>query len=171
MPVDAIQPYQIIIMVVFLLLLVAALIIVRRFRGGLSKHIHRTKRMHHVEEMALSPQQRLHLVEVDGQVFMIHAGKGHAATVVPVGPGVPSASAATSASLASAAPMNLTDVQRTSRQVSTASQQPPQPSQPSRRTSSPEVADETPRSSANVDQIANAIAEARRRNPSLGLDK
>jgi flagellar biogenesis protein FliO len=182
MPVDAIQPYQIIIMVVFLLLLVAALIIVRRFRGGLSKHIHRTKRMHHVEEMALSPQQRLHLVEVDGQVFMIHAGKGHAATVVPVAPmgsvgsvgqGVSTASRApntpnTSNTMGgSSAPMNLTDVQRTSRQAQAASQQPQQPQQPSRRA---EVADET-RSSANVDQIANAIAEARRRNPSLGLDK
>jgi flagellar biogenesis protein FliO len=179
MPVDAIQPYQIIIMVVFLLLLVAALIIVRRFRGGLSKHIHRTKRMHHVEEMALSPQQRLHLVEVDGQVFMIHAGKGHAATVVPVAPmgsagsvgsagqGVSSASRAPNTMGGSSAPMNLTDVQRTSRQAQAASQQPQQPQQPSRRA---EVADET-RSSANVDQIANAIAEARRRNPSLGLDK
>ncbi len=173
MPVDAIQPYQIIIMVVFLLLLVAALIIVRRFRGGLSKHIHRTKRMHHVEEMALSPQQRLHLVEVDGQVFMIHAGKGHAATVVPVAPagqGVSSALRATNTPNTmggSSAPMNLTDVQRTSRQVQATSQQPQQPQQPSRRA---EVADET-RSSANVDQIASAIAEARRRNPSLGLDK
>jgi hypothetical protein len=63
--------------------------------------------------------------------------------------------------------MNLTDVQRTSRQAQATSQQPQQPQQPSRRA---EVADET-RSSANVDQIANAIAEARRRNPSLGLDK
>lgn len=133
MPVDAIQPYQIIIMVVFLLLLVAALIIVRRFRGGLSKHIHRTKRMHHVEEMALSPQQRLHLVEIDGQVFMIHAGKGHAATVVPVAPvgsagqGVSSASRAPNTSNTmggSSAPMNLTDVQRTSRQAQATSQQP-----------------------------------------------
>ena len=33
MPVDAIQPYQIIIMVAFLLLLMVALFIVRRFRG------------------------------------------------------------------------------------------------------------------------------------------
>ena len=32
MPVDAIQPYQIIIMVVFLLLLMVALFLVRRFR-------------------------------------------------------------------------------------------------------------------------------------------
>ena len=55
MPVDAIQPYQIVIMVAFLLLLMVALLIVRRFRGGLSKHIHRAKRMRHIEDMALTP--------------------------------------------------------------------------------------------------------------------
>ena len=89
MPVNAIQPYQIIIMVVFLLLLMVALFLVRRFRGGLTKHINRSKRMRHIEDMALTPNQRLHLVEVDGQTFMIHAGKGHAATVVGVDGGEP----------------------------------------------------------------------------------
>ena len=107
MPADAIQPYQIIIMVVFLLLLMAALFLVRRFRGGLSKHIHRTKRMRHVEDMALTPQQRLHLVEVDGQTFMIHAGKGHSATVVRVD----SASSIGNAKTAEA-PMTLMDIQK-----------------------------------------------------------
>ena len=160
MPVDAIQPYQIIIMVVFLLLLMVALFLVRRFRGGLSKHIHRTKRMRHVEDMALTPHQRLHLVEVDGQTFMIHAGKGHAATVVSVN-GTGGADA----------PMTLMDIQKpTSRTATqTASRQ------PASRTASaaPTAASSSnpQRSSANVDQIANAIAEARRRNPSLGLDK
>ncbi len=160
MPVDAIQPYQIIIMVAFLLLLMVALFIVRRFRGGLSKHIHLTKRMRHIEDMALTPHQRLHLVEVDGQTFIIHAGKGHAATVVSVnGTGVADA------------PMTLMDIQKsTSRTASkTASRQ------PASRTASaaPTAASSSDpqRSSANVDQIANAIAEARRRNPSLGLGK
>ena len=34
--------------------------------------------------MSLAPQQRLHLIEVDGRTFLIHAGKGHAATFMPV---------------------------------------------------------------------------------------
>ena len=104
MPVDAIQPYQIIIMVAFLLLLMLALFIVRRFRGGLSKHIHRTRRMRHIEDMALTPHQRLHLVEVDGQTFMFHAGKGHAATVVGVN--------GTGGTGAADAPMTLMDIQK-----------------------------------------------------------
>ena len=163
MPVDAIQPYQIIIMVAFLLLLMLALFIVRRFRGGLSKHIHRTKRMRHIEDMALTPHQRLHLVEVDGQTFMIHAGKGHAATVVGVN-GVGGNGAAD-------APMTLMDIQKpkpkpASPKPQTASKQPA--TRPA--SAAPSSADQQ-RSTANVDQIANAIAEARRRNPSLGLGK
>ena len=34
--------------------------------------------------MSLAPQQRLHLIEVDGRTFLVHAGKGHAATFMPV---------------------------------------------------------------------------------------
>jgi flagellar biogenesis protein FliO len=163
MPVDAIQPYQIIIMVAFLLLLMVALFIVRRFRGGLSKHIHRTRRMRHIEDMALTPHQRLHLVEVDGQTFMIHAGKGHAATVVGVD--------GTGGKGAAEAPMTLMDIQKLT--TKPASPKPQKASkQPATRPASaaPSSADQQ-RSTANVDQIASAIAEARRRNPSLGLDK
>ena len=163
MPVDAIQPYQIIIMVAFLLLLMVALFIVRRFRGGLSKHIHRTRRMRHIEDMALTPHQRLHLVEVDGQTFMIHAGKGHAATVVGVN--------GTGGTGAADVPMTLMDIQKPTPKP--ASPKPQKASkQPATRsaTAAPSSADQQ-RSTANADQIANAIAEARRRNPSLGLDK
>ena len=160
MPVDAIQPYQIIIMVAFLLLLMVALFIVRRFRGGLSKHIHRAKRMRSVEDLALTPHQRLHLVEVDGQTFMIHAGKGYAATVVSV-----------SGTYCADAPMTLVDIQKPASKTATRTAS----RQPASRTASaaPTAASSSDpqRSSANVDQIANAIAEARRRNPSLGLGK
>ena len=163
MPVDAIQPYQIIIMVAFLLLLMVALFIVRRFRGGLSKHIHRTRRMRHIEDMALTPHLRLHLVEVDGQTFMIHAGKGHAATVVGVN-GLGGTGAAE-------APMTLMDIQKPTPKP--ASPKPQKASkQPATRpaNAAPSSADQQ-RSTTNVDQIASAIAEARRRNPSLGLGK
>ena len=40
--------------------------------------------MQHIEDMSLAPQQRLHLIEVDGRTFLVHAGKGHAATFMPV---------------------------------------------------------------------------------------
>jgi flagellar biogenesis protein FliO len=206
MPVDAIQPSQIIIMIAFLLFLVMVLFLVRRFRGGLSKHIHRTKRLRHIEDMALTPQQKLHLVEVDGQIFIIHTGKGHAATMVPVG-----------GAGETPPPMTLMDVQpprhqtarpqgnsrphahnppqahnptqaqphkstqtRAQAQAYTGSQNQaqaaaapkPAPAAPTRQQTSVDQAGQEARpTSASVDQIANAIAEARRRNPSLGLDK
>ena len=163
MPVNAIQPYQIIIVVAFLVLLLVVLFLVRRFRGGLSKHIHRSRRMRLIEDMALTPYQRLHLVEVDGQTFMIHAGKGHAATVVGVN--------GTGGTGAAEAPMTLMDIQKPTPKP--ASPKPQKASkQPATRPSSaaPSSAD-LQSSKANVDQIASAIADARRRNPSLGLGK
>ena len=165
MPVDAIQPYQIIIMVTFLLLLISALFFVRRFRGGLSKHIHRTKRMQYIEDMSLTPHQRLYLIEVDGQPFMIHGGKGHAATVVRV-------DAASDG--VSKTPMTLVDIQKpTIKTSSTKSQnisKQPAPRKTNTAPSNSSLTDRQP-SKTNVDQIASAIAEARRRNPSLGLGK
>jgi arabinogalactan endo-1,4-beta-galactosidase len=34
--------------------------------------------------LSLAPQQRLHLIEVDGRSFLVHVGKGHAAGFMPV---------------------------------------------------------------------------------------
>ncbi len=163
MPVDAIQPYQIIIMVAFLLLLMVVAFIVRRFRGGLSKHIHRTKRMRYIEDMALTPHQRLHLIEVDGQTFMIHSGKGHAATVVVVKGTVSTGTAD--------GPMTLSDIQKpTQKPASPKSQKLSKPPATRLAGGAPSSVDRSC-STANVDQIASAIAEARKRNPSLRLDK
>ena len=169
MPVDAIQPYQIIIMVAFLLLLMMALFLVRRFRGGLTKHIQRSKRMRHIEDMALTSHQRLHLVEVDSQTFMVHSGRGHAATVVEV-----SGSMDANCSSDVEAPMTLMDIQKpTAKQSSSKSEKTSK--QPVRRAASADssgvLSANQKRSKANVDQIASAIAEARRRNPSLRLEK
>ncbi len=169
MPVDAIQPYQIIIMVVFLLLLIMALFLVRRFRGGLTKHIHRTKRMRHIEDMALTSHQRLHLVEVDGQTFMVHSGKGHSATVVEV-----RSSRDADVSSNVEAPMTLMDIQKPAAKQSSANlaATSKQPMQSAASAASSGVSSaKQKRSEANVDQIASAIAEARRRNPSLRLEK
>ena len=165
MPVDAIQPYQIIIMMVFLLLLIMALFFVRRFRGGLSKHIQRTKRMHHIEDMALSSLQRLHLVEVDGQTFMIHAGKGHAATIIEV-------SGTISIGIANIGetPVTLMDIESPApKPSSTLSRE--KSKRPAPQTARTESSADKKGSTSNVDQIASAIAEARRRNPLLGLGK
>ncbi len=87
MPVESVRPDQIVIMVAFLLLLVALLVMVRRFRGRIATGMRSNKRMHYVEDLALGPQQRLHLIEVDGRCFLVHAGKGHAASFMAVDSG------------------------------------------------------------------------------------
>ena len=84
MPVDAIQPYQIIIMVAFLLPVDGGGVHCPPLSRGIVQTYSSRETHALIEDMALTPHQRLHLIEVDGQTFMIHSGKGHAATVVVV---------------------------------------------------------------------------------------
>ena len=48
------------------------------------------RRMKYIEELSVASQQRVHLIEVDGCTFLVHAGKGHAATFIAVNGGVSS---------------------------------------------------------------------------------
>ena len=75
---------QIVIIVAFLMVLFALMWFVRRHRGGITNRIHADRRMQHIEDLSLAPQQRLHLIEVDGRAFLVHAGKGHAASFIAV---------------------------------------------------------------------------------------
>jgi len=85
MPVEpVISLEQIIIIIAFLMILFALMWFVRRHRSGISSRIHPDRRMQHIEDLSLAPQQRLHLIEVDGRAFLVHAGKGHAASFIAV---------------------------------------------------------------------------------------
>ena len=75
---------QIVIIVAFMMLLFALMWFVRRHRGGITSRINADRRMLHIEDLSLAPQQRLHLIEVDGRTFLVHAGKGHAASFAAV---------------------------------------------------------------------------------------
>ena len=75
---------QIIIIFAFLMILFVLMWFVRRHRGGITSRIHADRRMQHIEDLSLAPQQRLHLIEVDGRTFLVHAGKGHAASFIAV---------------------------------------------------------------------------------------
>ena len=65
---------QIVIIVAFLMMLFALMWFVRRHRG-ITSRIHADRRMLHIEDLSLAPQQRLHLIEVDGRTFLVHAGR------------------------------------------------------------------------------------------------
>ena len=85
MPVEpVISLEQIIIIIAFLMILFALMWFVRRHRSGISSRIHPDRRMQHIEDLSLAPQQRLHLIEVDGRAFLVHAGKGHAASFIAI---------------------------------------------------------------------------------------
>ena len=85
MPIEpVISLEQIIIIIAFLMILFALMWFVRRHRSGISSRIHPDRRMQHIEDLSLAPQQRLHLIEVDGRAFLVHAGKGHAASFIAV---------------------------------------------------------------------------------------
>ena len=145
MPVQpVISPEQIVIITAFLMLLFALMWFVRRHRGGISRRIHADRRMQHIEDLSLAPQQRLHLIEVDGRTFLVHAGKGHAASFIAVDGDAPAAPAV--ASTPPAAP-------RRQAKSSTGKS----------ATAAPAA---KPKSA-----FAAAISQARRNNPSLRLGK
>lgn len=138
---------QIVIIVAFLLLLFGIMWFIKRHRSGITRRIHADRRMQHIEDLSLAPQQRLHLIEVDGRTFLIHAGKGHAASLMPVD-GTPPPPSGT--------PKDTADTPR--RRVKPATGK------------SPSASDATqlakPKSA-----FAAAIAQARLNNPSLEFGK
>lgn len=147
---------QIVTMVAFLLLLFALMWFVRRHRGGIAGRIHADRRMLHIEDLSLAQHQRLHLIEVDGRTFLVHAGKGHAASFIAVDgdlPAAPQASqpAAHPAAHSAATPKTAAKPQATA-QASAKSQAAAAPAKPK-------------------SAFAAAIAAARRNNPSLEFGK
>jgi len=145
MPVEpVISLEQIIIIIAFLMMLFALMWFVRRHRGGISSRIHPDRRMQHIEDLSLAPQQRLHLIEVDGRAFLVHAGKGHAASFIAVD----------------------SEVVMT-RDTATASPTTPR----SQKKSSPKKPAANVPAAKPKSTFAAAIAQARRNNPSLEFGK
>ena len=163
MPIQpAISPSQIATILVFLLMLFALMWFVKRFRNGISSRIHSARRMTHVEDLALGPQQRLHLIEVDGRAFLVHAGKGHAASFQPVDSGA--------ALLGDEAAKVMAPTARSQAQPKvTANSAGNSAGKPvGKATGKPKTATASTKPQS---AFAAAIAQARRNNPSLGFDK
>ena len=133
---------QIVIIVAFLMMLFALMWFVRRHRGGITSRIHADRRMLHIEDLSLAPQQRLHLIEVDGRTFLVHAGKGHAASFIAV-----DGTAPVSSDTASAAAAPRRQAKQTAKKSAAAAAAKPKSA------------------------FAAAIAQARRNNPTLEFGK
>lgn len=163
MPIQpAISPSQIITIVVFLMMLFALMWFVKRFRNGISSRLHSARRMTHIEDLALGPQQRLHLIEVDGRAFLVHAGKGHAASFQPVDGGPAMLGDVAAKAMAPAARSKA----QSKDSVNLAGNSATKPAGKATGKPKPAAASTKPKSA-----FAAAIAQARRNNPSLGFDK
>ena len=125
------------------MVLFALMWFVKRHRGGITSRIHTDRRMQHIEDLSLAPQQRLHLIEVDGRTFLVHAGKGHAASFIAVDGEVSSALETPSAT----------------------------PAASRRQTKAPSAKSGAAPASKPRNSFAAAIAQARRNNPSLEFGK
>ena len=143
---------QIVTMVAFLLLLFALMWFVRRHRGGIAGRIHADRRMLHIEDLSLAQHQRLHLIEVDGRTFLVHAGKGHAASFIAVDGDLPAAPQASQPAVRPAAKPKTAAKPQTAAQTSAKSQTAATPAKPK-------------------SAFAAAIAAARRNNPSVEFGK
>ena len=135
---------QIVIIVAFLMMLFGLMWFLRRHRGGITSRLQADRRMKHIEELSVAPQQRLHLIEVDGRSFLVHAGKGHAASFIAVG-----GEAAPSLNTTSPTPV-ISD---------------------RRKEASSKKAATDPVASKLKNAFGTAIAQARRNNPSLEFSK
>ena len=153
MPVQpSISPDQIVTIVAFLLLLFTVMWLIKRNRGGIASRLRPARRMTHIEDLALAPHQRLHLIEVDGRTFMVHAGKGHAASFIAVDGEPPTEMVAAKAKTVAETKAKSKNKAAAKGIVDDARKAAPRPARP-------------------VKAFAAAIAAARRNNPSVEIGK
>ena len=184
---------QLIIIVSFLSVMMLGWLLVRRYRGRIVRNLTSGKRLRLLEETSLSPQERLRLVAVDSQPFLIVSAKGQAPVITPViTPADNSPAEAAVPAYASPSP-----AQAASKQAQPAPARPPVSETRSDAGSGPALRGErrqplelnqpaAPASgkstakSAGISagkqtgrglSLASAIARARAQNPALGLDK
>ena len=85
MPGDIVGLQQIVITLMFLGVLVGALIFLRRKGSFIRANLHKDKRIQLVEETAISPSEKLRLVSIDGQMFVMASAKGVQPVLTPLG--------------------------------------------------------------------------------------
>ena len=143
---------QALTVIAFLSLMLGILLLVKRFRGGIVMKLQPERRIFVIEETPLGGQEKLRLVKVDDQGFLIVSGRGQAATVTPIGP------------ISKSGAMTTADSSQQSK--ANARQQPGGRSQ---QASAGSIADHGT-DTADTNPIAAAIRKARQQNPKLGLN-
>ena len=85
MPSDIVGLQQIVITFIFLSVLIGALIFLRRKGSLIRANLRKDKRIQMVEETAISPSEKLRLVSIDGQMFVMASAKGVQPVLTPLG--------------------------------------------------------------------------------------
>ena len=98
---------QISITLAFLGVMIAILIFLRRKSSAIRSSLHAGKRIHVIEETAVAPGERLRLITIDDQTFVMVSTKGAASSIAPIhqpqlGPAAAELSPALEAALAAA---------------------------------------------------------------------
>ena len=73
---DIVGIQQIIITLVFLSVMVAVLVFLKRKGSFIRANLHGNKRIQMVEDTAISPTEKLRLIAIDGQMFVMVSAKG-----------------------------------------------------------------------------------------------
>ena len=85
---------QISITLAFLGVMIAILLFLRRKGGAIRSSLHAGKRIHVIEETAVAPGERLRLITIDDQKFVMISTKGVASSILPIQQPQPSSSVA-----------------------------------------------------------------------------
>ena len=75
---------QITITLAFLSVMIAILFFLRRKGGAIRSSLHAGRRIHVIEDTAVAQGERLRLVQIDDQIFVMVSAKGTAPSLVPL---------------------------------------------------------------------------------------
>ena len=75
---------QITITLAFLSIMIAILFFLRRKSGAIRSSLHAGRRIHVIEDTAVAQGERLRLVQIDDQTFVMVSAKGTAPSLVPL---------------------------------------------------------------------------------------
>ncbi len=81
---DIVGFQQISITLAFLGVMIAILFFLRHKGGAIRSTLHSGKRIHLIEETTVAPGERLRLITIDGQTFVLVSAKGVAPAIVPI---------------------------------------------------------------------------------------
>ena len=154
----AINPFsyeQVTIIFIFLSILLGILLFVRKNRGRLSIKLQNEKAIFVMEDTAISPSERLRLIKVGDEIFLMASGKGVSAQLVKL---------ASENSI-------LKQTRIDNQQTKNINQSPLSESKAKQHNKLELTAKSANASLTQTKSIFDAIKQARTKNPLLGLNK